>query len=266
MIDARRIGPLLLGHDSRLEFQKNHIFIALFEKLVIIQAMASLSIKSWPVEERPRERLVEQGPQSLTEAELLAILLRSGIRGKDALSLAREMLRTFGGLRGLLALEPRELQKIKGLGNAKVATLLAAIEITRRQLRAEAFKGNVIRAPQTVVNYLVATMRDRKREVFKVLFLNRANRILAEEDLFYGTIDEATVHVREVVKAALQHHAVSLILVHNHPSGRVEPSREDIEITKRIESACQTVSIRILDHIIIGDNQYFSFRERNLIE
>ncbi|MBI3307622.1 MAG: DNA repair protein RadC [Candidatus Omnitrophica bacterium] len=224
-----------------------------------------MSIKSWPNQEKPRERLAQQGPDVLSEAELLAILLRSGIRGKDATALAREMLQTFGGLRGLLTAGAAGLQKIKGLGPAKIATLLAASEIAKRQLKSEMIGKNVIRDPQSVLNYLTLSLRDLKREVFKVLFLNKGNRIMCEKDLFEGTVDEAAVHPREVVKAALEQHATSLILVHNHPSGRIDPSPEDREITRKLQAACATISVRILDHIIIGDNQYFSFNEHQIL-
>ena len=224
-----------------------------------------MSIKTWPTQEQPRERLIERGADSLSEAELLAILLRSGIRGKDVVSLAREMLQASGGLRGLLALHPNELKKIKGLGPAKIATLLAVSEMAKRQLKAEMIRKNVVRDPQSVLNYLTLSLRDAKREIFKVLFLDKGNRIIHEENLFEGTVDEAAVHPREVVKAALGYHATAVILVHNHPSGRVQPSPEDREITRKLQAACSTISVRILDHIIIGDNQYFSFNEHQML-
>ncbi|MCM8775353.1 MAG: DNA repair protein RadC [Candidatus Omnitrophica bacterium] len=227
--------------------------------------MASHSIKSWPKTERPRERLIKSGPEALTEAELLAILLRNGIRGKDAVAFSREMLSSFGGLRGLLSVGPSELGRVKGLGMAKIAVILATTEIAKRQLKENLADKNVVRDPQSVLDYLVSVMRDRKREVFKILFLNKANRITRDEDLFEGTVDEAAIHTREVVRTALEYHATSLILVHNHPSGRIQPSSEDREITRKIEMACATVSVRVLDHIIIGDNGYYSFREHNLL-
>ena len=222
-------------------------------------------IKSWPESERPRERLIKNGVSSLSDAELLAILLRSGIQGKDAITFARELLSQFGGLRGLLGVGWNELKQIKGLGQAKIATFLAATEIARRQLKQELVGKNFVRDPQSILDYLYSSLRDKKREVFKVLFLNKANRITGEQDLFEGTVDETAIHPREVVKAALERQATALILIHNHPSGRVEPSLEDREITRKLEAACNAVSIKVLDHIIVGDNQYFSFNEQGLL-
>jgi len=224
-----------------------------------------MTIKSWPQSERPRERLVQNGVSSLSDAELLAILLRSGIRGKDVITLSRELLSQFGGLRGLLSIEYNELAKIKGLGQAKAATLLAATEIVKRKLKEDLIGKDFIRDPESVVDYLYASIRDRKKEIFKILFLDKANRITGEQDLFEGTVDQTAIHTREVVKAALDRHASSIILVHNHPSGRTEPSLEDREMTQKLVAACSAVSIKILDHIIVGDNRYFSFQEHGLL-
>ncbi len=221
------------------------------------------SIKQWPKGERPREKLLQRGSETLSDAELLAILFGHGIQGQDAVSFARSLLLEFGGLRGLLHQKPAAFGKIKGLGSAKTAMLAAVREIGLRQLREKMIGQNFIRSPQAVTDYLTAALRDQKREIFKVLFLDKTLRILGEKDLFYGTIDEAAVHPREIVKAALEYHASNLVLVHNHPSGKIDPSREDYEITQKIKAACQTVSVRVLDHIIIGENQYFSFSERN---
>lgn len=191
------------------------------------------------------------------------MLFGHGVQGRDAVSFSRDLLLQFGGLRGIMIQQPASLEKVKGLGLAKTAMLFAVREIGLRQLREKIIGQNIVRSPQAVTDYLTASLRDQKREVFKVLFLDKALRIMGERDLFYGTIDEAAVHPREIVKAALEFHASSIVLVHNHPSGKVEPSREDYEITQKIKAACQTVSIRVLDHIIIGENQYFSFSERN---
>lgn len=229
------------------------------------QTALSHGIKSWPETERPRERLIKNGVSSLSGAELLAILLRSGVRGKNAIQLARELISQFNGLRGLLSIEFDELKKVKGLGQAKITTLLAATEIARRQLKEELVGKNFVRDPQSVLDYLYSSLRDRKKEVFKAMFLNKANRIIGEQDLFEGTVDETAIHPREVVKAALDRHATSVILVHNHPSGRIEPSFEDKEITRKLQAACGAVAVKILDHIIVGDNQYFSFSEHGLL-
>ncbi len=222
-------------------------------------------IRSWPVSERPRERLIAQGPGGLSDSELLAILLRNGTRDKDAIAFARQLISEYGGLRGLFSAGYPELKKIKGLGAAKIASIFSAMELAKRGLREELAGKDVVRDPQSVVDYLSADLRDRKKEIFKVLFLDRGNRIVAERDLFQGTVDQAMVHPREIVKAALELHASGVVLVHNHPSGRTEPSREDQEMTRKVQAALQTVSIRVLDHIIIGDNRHFSFREHNWI-
>ena len=169
------------------------------------------------------------------------------------------------GLRGLLSVGWKDLEEVKGLGAAKIATLISTTEIARRQLREEIRGKDFIRDPQSIVGYLSFDLRDKKKEVFKVLFLNRANHVINEKDLFHGTVDQAMVHPREVVKAALDSHATSVVLVHNHPSGRIEPSREDREITNKLHTALLTVSIKVLDHLIVGDNTYFSFREHNLL-
>jgi DNA repair protein RadC len=221
------------------------------------------SIREWPASERPREKLLQKGPGALSDAELLAVLFGRGVQGQDVVSFSRSLLLRFGGLRGILSQPPQALETVKGFGSARTCMILAVREIGLRQLREKMIGQNFVRSPQAVTDYLTVALRDQKREVFKVLFLDKALRIMGERDLFFGTIDEAAVHPREIVKAALECHASSLVLVHNHPSGKVEPSREDYEITQKIKAACQTVSVRILDHIIIGENQYFSFSERN---
>ena len=208
---------------------------------------------------------MESGAEVLSDAELIAILLRNGVKGKDAISMARELLSQFGGLRGLCSLDQRELKQVKGLGNAKIAALLCATEIARRQLKEEIMGKNMLRDPKSVMDYLYSSMRDKKNEIFKVLFLNKANCIIGEENLFEGTVDETVVHPREVVKSALEKNATGIVLVHNHPSGRIFPSREDQEITRRLISICNPMGIRVLDHLIVGDNQYYSFNEHNLL-
>lgn len=223
------------------------------------------TVKSWPKQERPRERLFTQGAESLSDAELLAIILRNGLRGQDVVSLARNILSQSKGLRGLFALTQGQLKLVKGLGSAKIAILLAMTEIFKRQLKEELIGKNIVRDPQAVMDYLYISLRDKKKEVFKVFFLNKANCVMDIRDLFEGTVDESVVHPREVVKEALEHHATALILVHNHPSGRIQPSQEDLLITRKLSEACATVSIKILDHIIVGDNQYFSFREQGML-
>ncbi|MFZ5802284.1 MAG: RadC family protein [Candidatus Omnitrophota bacterium] len=225
----------------------------------------SRSLLDWPAEERPRERLYRLGLAALSDAELLAVVLRSGLPGQDVLQLSRALLEKYGGIRGLLAAERAALEKVRGLGPAKVSALLAVAELAKRHLREDLHGKVYVRDPQAVMQYLYASLRDLKREVFKAIFMDKGNRIVGEKDLFTGTVDEAAVHPREVVKAALDHHASSLVLVHNHPSGRVQPSPEDLEITKKIVKACGTVSVKVVDHIIVGDNRYFSFCEQGLM-
>ncbi|HNV85955.1 MAG TPA: DNA repair protein RadC [Candidatus Omnitrophota bacterium] len=222
-------------------------------------------IHTWAESERPRERILLGGGQNLTDAELIALLLRSGTSGKDAISLSRELLAQFGGLRGLFSANQRELIRVKGLGPAKTSVFLAVKEISLRRLREELLSKVYVRDPRSVLDFFYASLRDQKREMFKVLFLDKGNRIVGEKTLFEGTVDETAVHPREVVRAALEMHATNLILVHNHPSGRTQPSGEDIEITKTLTEACRIIGVRVLDHIVIGDNQYFSFSEHSML-
>lgn len=226
----------------------------------------SHTIASWPSTEKPRERLLSEGPQALSTAELLAILLRTGMRGKDAVFLGRELLSKEGGLRTLFSKSAHEMCSIKGMGNAKACTLLAAAELGKRVLKEEkSEKIWTIKDPESVISYLYADMRDLKREVFKVFFLNKAHECLAEENLFHGTVDEAKVYPAEIIRAALMKNAPIVLLVHNHPSGRIQPSEADKKLTQAIEKACALVGIRVLDHLIIGNNQYFSFSQHGLL-
>lgn len=213
-----------------------------------------LSVKDWPESERPSVRAKEKGIEALSDAELLSLVLRQATYEKNEVDIAMELLKKAGGL--------RQVFDFPDLAEHERAWLLAVREIGRRVLRQEILGQNFIRNPQAVTDYLLASLRDQKREIFKVLFLDKSLKITGEKDLFFGTVDEAAVHPREIVKEALLQNASNLVLVHNHPSGKIEPSREDFEITQKIRTACQTVSIRVLDHIIIGENQYFSFSER----
>lgn len=211
-------------------------------------------------EESLTGRLRTKGVNALTDSELVSLLL-----ARSEPSFARQLLAQSGGLRGLFSKGWNELWNIEELRGADIAVLLSAVEIFRRYLREEMMSKNVLREPKSVLEYLTGTLRDEKKEIFKVLFLNKANQIIADEDLFTGTVDETAVHPREVLKAALDHHATGIILVHNHPSGRTVPSREDQEITRRLQSVTNSLGIKILDHIIVGDNQHFSFAEQNLL-
>jgi DNA repair protein RadC len=214
-----------------------------------------LSVRDWPESERPAVRALEKGIDALSDAELLSLILRKCTYDQTEVGVALELLHKAGGL--------RQLFDLRDLPASQQVVLQAVREVGRRVLKQGMLGQNFVRSPQAVTDYLTVSLRDLKREVFKVIFLDKGLKILSEKDMFFGTIDEAAVHPREIVKEALLQNASSLVLVHNHPSGKTEPSREDYEITQKIKSACQTVSIRVLDHIIIGENQYFSFSERS---
>lgn len=217
-------------------------------------------IKNWPVDERPRELLLSKGPDYLSDAGLIAVLLRSGTKGKDAVALGRELIKKFGSLRGLMSAKPSDLKKVKGLGPAKIAQLIAAIEITKRQMKGNIIGKKYIENDQDVIDYLSLSLQDRQEEFFKVIFLTKGNMILAIERLMRGTIDEAIVYPREVIKRTFELGAGALILVHNHPSGNTQPSQNDIELTKQIVSACRAVNITVLDHIIILPDKHQSLK------
>ena len=226
--------------------------------------MTNHGIKSWPKSERPRELLLEKGPEYVSDAGLVAILLRSGIEGKDAVTLGRELLKHFGGLRGLLSANKRDLEKIKGLGTAKIAQLLAATEITKRQLKEETIGKKIINGPEDVIEYLSVSMSNLKEEVFKVIYLNSANVVLAAEDLFRGTVDQSAVYPREIIKRAFELNASGLIFVHNHPSGNLKPSKHDLSLNEKLVKACRAVDLTPVDHLIMGSTGHLSFKERDL--
>ena len=224
-----------------------------------------MRIADWPQNERPRERLLAQGAASLSDAELLAILLRTGSRGRSALDLARLLLARFGGLRGLLDATQDQLCDAPGLGPAKYTQLQSALELARRHLKETLDRSHPLTSPQATRDYLKATLRDRPHEVFCALMLDTRHRVISFEQLFTGTIDSAHVHPRVVVEKALQQGAAALILAHNHPSGIAEPSQADLAITRRLRDALGLVDIRLLDHFIIGDTEVVSLAERGLV-
>jgi DNA repair protein RadC len=223
-----------------------------------------MPITDWPAAERPREKLLERGAAALTDAELLAIFLRTGIAGRTAVDLARELLGRFGGLRALLRARREESCGVPGFGEAKYAQLQAALEIARRHL-AEALAGReALKDPAAVRRLLQARLRDREHETFAALFLDNQHRVIAFDELSQGTIDGASVYPREVIKAALRHGAAAVIFAHNHPSGIAEPSAADRTLTERLKSALAQVDIRVLDHFVVGE-QVVSFAERGWI-
>lgn len=224
-----------------------------------------MSIAKWPIAERPREKLLSLGPAALSDAELLAIFLRTGCVGKSAVDLARELLQEFGGLRPLLEASQTEFCRGPGLGNAKYAQLQAVLEMARRHLSASLQTGNALTSPGLVRQYLSARLRHHQREVFAVLFLDNQHRLITYAELFHGTIDSASVYPREVVKEALARNAAAIILAHNHPSGVAEPSQADRRITERIQAALELVDIRVLDHMVVGDSEVVSFAERGFL-
>lgn len=224
-----------------------------------------MAIKDWPDAERPREKLLARGAGALSDAELMAIFLRTGVAGKSAVDVARDLLGDFGGLRPLLKAGRREFCARPGLGDAKFSQLQAVLEMARRHLRETIDRGDALTSPAATRDYLVARLRDFDHEVFTCLFLDTRNRVIACEELFRGTLDGASVHPREVVKQALEHNAAAVIFAHNHPSGVAEPSGADERITRRLRDALALVEIRVLDHIVVGDGETVSFAERGLI-
>ncbi|MDD9816684.1 MAG: DNA repair protein RadC [Gammaproteobacteria bacterium] len=223
------------------------------------------SIREWPVSERPREKLLRLGTHSLSDAELLAIFLRSGTRGKDAVELGRELLHRFSGLRALMEVPLSELGKVKGLGTAKCVLLRAALELGKRYLHATLAKGDVLDNPSTTKDYVSLHLRGYGHEVFACLFLDNQHRIISFDEMFNGTINSASVHPREVVKRALRHNAAAVILAHNHPSGAAEPSRADELLTQRLQDALKLVDVRVLDHLVVGDGEVTSFAELGML-
>jgi DNA repair protein RadC len=224
-----------------------------------------MAIKDWPAAERPREKLMQLGPSALTDAELLAIFLRTGIAGTSAVDLARTLLERFGGLRQLLSADRNTFLQAPGMGNAKYAQLQAVLEMARRHLSEQLREGDALRNPEDTRRYLQMQLSSHPYEVFAVLFLDNRHRVLAFEELFRGTIDGASVHPREVVRRALHYNAAALILAHNHPSGVSEPSSADRRITARLQAALALIDVRVLDHIVVGHGEFTSFAERGLL-
>ena len=224
-----------------------------------------MPITDWPIAERPREKLLTRGPESLSDAELLAIFLRTGVNGKTAVDVARELLGAHGGLRPLLTAGREALCGTPGLGDAKYAQLMAALEIGRRHLGETLARGAALGSARDTKDYLQARLRDLDREVFCALFLDNRHRVLAFEELFSGTLNGTAVYPREVVRSALRHNAAAVIFAHNHPSGVAEPSRADEVLTTRLRDALQLVEVRVLDHLVVGDGEMVSFSERGLL-
>jgi DNA repair protein RadC len=223
-----------------------------------------MSIKDLPLDARPREKLLARGPQALSDVELLAILLRTGMAGKNVFQLSEELLGS-DGIAGLLNATVQSLKMVKGLGPAKQAELLAVFEMARRALSQRLKEREAFHTPGAVKQYLQLQLAHKNHEVFAVLFLDNQNRMLAMEELFRGTLSQTSVYPREVVMRALHHQAAAVVLSHNHPSGSVQPSRADEHLTQTLKASLALVDVRVLDHIIVGQGQALSMAEQGLM-
>ena len=221
-----------------------------------------MAITDWPKAERPREKLLNRGARSLSDAELLAIFLRTGIPGKSAVDLARDLLNQFGSLRKLMQANNDEFCEGLGLGQAKFVQLQAVLEMSRRHLLEQLHHETTLTSSDSVRQYLSSALRHQPKEIFVALFLNNNNQLLAYEELFCGTLDSAAVYPREVIKTALKHNAAAVIFAHNHPSGSATASDADISITRTLKSALGMLDIRVLDHFIVGETQISSLAEQ----
>jgi DNA repair protein RadC len=224
-----------------------------------------MGISDWPEGERPREKLLSKGAQSLSEAELLAIFLRTGVAGKSAVDMARDLIKRFGSLTRLFNTTQKEFCEALGLGPAKYAQLQAVLEMARRALDEKIKAGDALNSPRAVRDYLRLALAGREYEVFAGIFLDAQNRVLAVEELFSGTLGQTSVFPREVVKRALHHNAAGVIFAHNHPSGLAEPSGADEALTAALKKSLALVDVKVLDHFIVGSGAIMSFAERGLL-
>ena len=224
-----------------------------------------MGIKDWPAGERPRERLIEDGAHSLSDAELLAVFLRTGVRGKSAVQLARDTVEHFGSLRGLFGASLVSFSAVHGMGSAKFAQLQAVLELARRAIIEDLQAGQALNSPHAVKDYLRLTLGHLAHEAFHVLFLDVKNRLITTQEMFRGTLTHTSVYPREVVKQALLHNAASVMLAHNHPSGTPEPSESDLLLTRALVQALSLVDVRILDHFVVAGRQVHSCAEHGQI-
>ncbi len=224
-----------------------------------------MAICDWPTDQQPREKLLKNGVSILSDAELLAVFLRTGCVGKSAVDVARDLLEDFGGIRNLINADKTEFCRGKGLGEAKYAQLQAVMEIAKRHIEETLNRDHVLNSPQAVKDYLTAQLRHLDHETFAIIYLDSQHRLIGYENLFNGTIDGASVYSREVVKKCLDRNAAAVIFAHNHPSGVAEPSDADLRLTQRLIDALGLMDIRVLDHIIVGDGENASFAELGLI-
>ena len=228
-------------------------------------ARYSPKIPDWPEDERPRERLIKFGADKLSDAEILAILLRVGSQETTAIDLARHVLKEFGGFRGLDTKSPAEMCGINGIGPAKAAQIKAALELGKRLFMEDTKTRNKVESSEDVYKIFHPHLRNLDREVFKIVLLTTRNTIIEEKTVFEGSLTESIVSPREIIKEAINQSAASIVFVHNHPSGNPQPSEEDKRVTKHLKAACEVVGIQVLDHIIIGSNDYYSFADSGLI-
>jgi DNA repair protein RadC len=224
-----------------------------------------MRIADWPIDERPREKLIARGPESLSDAELVAILFRTGIRGRTAIDLARDALKRCGSLSALLTADRGAFQVVAGLGDAKYAQVQAVLEMSRRALRETLDRGSALSSPQAVRDYLRLRLQRLPHEVFVAVFLDAQNRVLEVEELFRGTLTQTSVFPREIVKRALHFNAAAIIFAHNHPSGVAEPSRADEALTQTLKHTLALVDVKVLDHFVVGGDSAMSFAERGLL-
>lgn len=225
-----------------------------------------MAFKDLPADARPREKLIARGAAALSDSELLALLLRTGVAGTHVLQLAQQLLDRFGGIAGLLRASAEDLRQIKGLGGtAKRAEVLAVLELARRALAQQLAQRPAFDAPQAVKDYLQLHLAGRPHEVFAALFLDSQHRLLAMEELFRGSLTHTSVYPREVVQRALHHHASALVLAHNHPSGDAAPSHADQALTRTLQAALALIDVRVIDHIVVGPGQAVSMAEAGLI-
>ena len=230
------------------------------------KAKYPLPIREWSEDDRPREKLLKYGEHTLSNAELLAILIRTGTPGRSAVDIGREILHKFKTLRAMSGIDVSEFKKISGLKNAKIAQIKAAIELGRRMLSEEKALEGSIKSSLDVANFLMPLMRDLAKERFVLLLLDKRNSICDMIDIDYGTVDKANPYIRDIIQTAIRYNTPSIVVAHNHPSGSINPSKDDISFTKSLMMATKATGIRFFDHIIIGNNLYFSFADEGLIE
>lgn len=236
--------------NGKLTLIKTPIKLDHYEKFISEHLL--LSIRDWPESERPRERLLDKGASCLSDAELLAIFLRTGTAKQSAIELARSMIERFDGLAGLLSATPEEVMSCHGIGSAKYAHLMAALELGRRHIESELRQGIGLNDPHAVLRYITQQLKAERREVFAVVFLDSQLRLLAFEKMFFGTTTACSVHIKEVLSRALAHRAVQIIIAHNHPDAPANPSEADLALTRQLAQACYLLDIQLVDHVIVG--------------